>query len=274
MMTKYGSRLFDQVFVRSGPIRWLVVGGTLLIAAIAIGSVLMAQNFRERALRNSGRELENTVLLLAHHFDQQLQDFAVIQKDFVDHVRATGIASAEDYRKRLSGQDVHRMLRSKIEALPYMGGVNIIDAEGNLINSSTAWPAPKVNVADRAYFRTFKYDPDSPNVLIEPVHSRVSGAWTILIVRKIVGTERRVHGRGRTRHRTGQFREVLRLRRARRRRYDLDAASRRHAARSLSPFQRADGHGISRPARSSSRGSSGSITSPAASRAPSTEKTG
>ncbi|MGX1323060.1 diguanylate cyclase (GGDEF)-like protein [Bradyrhizobium sp. USDA 377] len=187
MMTKFGSRLFDQAFARSGPIRWLVVGGTLLIAAIAVGATLMAQNFRERALRNSGRELENTVLMLAHHFDQQLQDFAVIQKDFVDHVRAIGVASADDYRKRLSGQDIHRMLRSKIEALPYIGGVNIIDAEGNLINSSTAWPAPKVNVADRSYFRTFKYDPYSPDVLIEPLHSRISGAWTILIVRKIVG---------------------------------------------------------------------------------------
>ncbi|MBH5398044.1 EAL domain-containing protein [Bradyrhizobium sp. CNPSo 4010] len=187
MKMKFGSRLFDQVFVRSGPIRWLVVGGTLLIAAIAVGSVLMAQNFRERALRNSGRELENTVLLLAHHFDQQLQDFAVIQKDIVDHVRSTGIATGEDYRKRLAGEDVHRMLRSKIEALPYMGGVNIIDAEGNLINSSTAWPAPKVNVADRAYFRTFKYDPKAPDVLIEPLHSRISGAWTILVARRVVG---------------------------------------------------------------------------------------
>ncbi len=186
MKMKFGSRLFDQIFVRSGPIRWLVVGGTLLIAAIAIGSVLMAQNFRERALRNSGRELENTVLLLAHHFDQQLQDFAVIQKDFVDHVRSAGITRGADYRKHLSGEDVHRMLRSKIDALPYMGGVNIIDAEGNLINSSTAWPAPKVNVADRAYFRTFKYDPHSPDVLIEPLHSRVSGAWTILVARRIV----------------------------------------------------------------------------------------
>src|SRR3569832_390171 len=136
MMTRFGSRLFDQAFVRSGPIRWLVVGGTLLIAAIAVGAVLMSQNFRERALRIAGRELENTVLLLAHHFDQQLQDFAVIQKDFVDHVRATGINTAEDYRKRLSGQDVHRMLRSKIEALPYMGAVNIIDAQSNVINSS------------------------------------------------------------------------------------------------------------------------------------------
>ncbi|MEH2485620.1 bifunctional diguanylate cyclase/phosphodiesterase [Bradyrhizobium sp. AZCC 2230] len=187
MMTRYGSRLLDQAFVRSGPIRWLVVGGTLLIAAIAIGAVLMAQNFRERALRNSGRELENTVLLLAHHFDQQLQDFAVIQRDFVGHVRATGITTAEDYRKRLAGQDVHQMLRSKIEALPYMGGLNIIDADGNVINSSTTWPAPKVNVADRAYFRSFRYDPQAPDVLIEPVYSRISGAWTILIVRKIMG---------------------------------------------------------------------------------------
>ncbi|WP_035684000.1 EAL domain-containing protein [Bradyrhizobium sp. Cp5.3] len=186
-MTRYGSRLLDQVFVRSGPIRWLVVGGALLIAAIAVGATLMAQNFRERALRNSGRELENTVLLLAHHFDQQLQDFAVIQKDFIDHVRLTGITTAEDYRKRLSGQDTHRLLRSKIEALPYMGGVNVIDADGNVINSSTVWPAPKVNVADRAYFRTFRYDPNSPDVLIAPLHSRISGAWTILIVRRIVG---------------------------------------------------------------------------------------
>ncbi|UVO40126.1 EAL domain-containing protein [Bradyrhizobium arachidis] len=187
MMTRYGSRLLDQAFVRSGPIRWLVVGGALLIAAIAVGAVLMAQNFRERALRNSGRELENTVLLLTHHFDQQLQDFAVIQKDFIDHVHASGITTAEDFRTRLSGQDVHRMLRSKIDALPYMGGVNIIDADGNLINSSTAWPAPKVNVADRAYYRTFRYDPQAPEVLIEPVHSRISGAWTILIVRRIMG---------------------------------------------------------------------------------------
>ena len=187
MKMKFGSRLFDQVFVRSGPIRWLVAGGTLLIATIAIGSVLMAQNFRERALRNSSRELENTVLLLAHHFDQQLQDFGVIQKAFVDDVRSIGITTQEQYRSRLSGQDVHQMLRSKIEALPYIGGVNVIDAEGNLINSSTAWPVPKVNVADRAYFRTFKYDPFSPDVLIEPLYSRLSGAWTILVARKIVG---------------------------------------------------------------------------------------
>jgi diguanylate cyclase (GGDEF)-like protein len=185
-MTRYGSRLLDQTaLIRSGPIRWLVVGGMLLITAIAIGATLMALNFRERALRNSARELDNTALLLAHHFDQQLQDFEVIQKDLIANMRASSIASVEDYRKRLSTLDIHRLLRSKMEALSYVGGVNIIDADGELINSSLSWPAPKVNVADRAYFRSFKFDPRSPDVLVQAVHSRVSGMWTILILRKV-----------------------------------------------------------------------------------------
>ena len=67
--------------IRGGPIRWLILGGVFLIAAITIGTTIVAGNFRERALNSSERELENTVLLLARHFDQQLEDFEVIQKD-------------------------------------------------------------------------------------------------------------------------------------------------------------------------------------------------
>jgi hypothetical protein len=39
-----------KVSIRGGPIRWLIVGGVLLIAAIMIGTTIMAGNFRERAL--------------------------------------------------------------------------------------------------------------------------------------------------------------------------------------------------------------------------------
>src|SRR5204863_1424225 len=121
---------------RGGPIRWLILGGVLLIAAIAIGTTIMASNFRERALRNSERELENTVLLLARHFDQQLEDFEVVQKDLIAFMRSSGIATVENYKRRMSSHDIHLMLKSKIEALSYVGGINIFDAEGNLINAS------------------------------------------------------------------------------------------------------------------------------------------
>ena len=87
----------------------------------------------------------------------------------------------------MSGHDIHLMLKSKIEALSYVGGVNVFDAEGNLINASAGWPLPTVNVADRPYFKTFKSSPQSPEMLVEPVYSRITGAWTTVIARKITG---------------------------------------------------------------------------------------
>jgi diguanylate cyclase (GGDEF)-like protein/PAS domain S-box-containing protein len=172
---------------RGGPIRWLILGGTLLIAAIAIGATIMAGNFRERALRNSERELENTVLLLARHFDQQLDDLQVVQKDLMAFMRSNGIATADNYKRRMSGHDIHLMLKSKLEAMAYVGGINIFDADGNLINASAVWPPPVVNSADRAFFRAFKSSPHSPEMLVEPVYSRITGAWTTVIARKVAG---------------------------------------------------------------------------------------
>ena len=173
--------------IRGGPIRWLILGGAFLIAAITIGTAIITGNFRERALNSSERELENTVLLLARHFDQQLEDFEVIQKDLIAYMRSSGIASREDYKRRMSGQDIHLMLKAKLGALSYVGGVNIFDADGVLINASASWPVPEVRVADRSYFKVFKSDPRSPDMLIEPVYSRITGLWTTVIARRMTG---------------------------------------------------------------------------------------
>ena len=81
-MTAEGRATFNhKPALRSGPIRWLILGGVLLVAAIMVGTTIMVGNFRERALNSAERELENTVLLLARHFDQQLEDFVTVQDD-------------------------------------------------------------------------------------------------------------------------------------------------------------------------------------------------
>ncbi|MFN5715514.1 MAG: diguanylate cyclase, partial [Bradyrhizobium sp.] len=129
-MNQNGSASFNIASViGSGPIRWLILGGAVLMAAIAIGATLMAGNFRERALNNSERELENTVLLLARHFDQQLDDLEVVQRDLIAFMRDNGIATAENYRRRMSSADIHAMLKSKMDALSNVGSLNVFDAD-------------------------------------------------------------------------------------------------------------------------------------------------
>ena len=179
--------LIAKASFRGSPIRGLILGGILLIAAITVGTAIMAGNFRQRALNNSQRELENTVLLLSRHLDQQLEDFEVIQKDLVTFIQSSGIATAENYRKRMSDQDIHQMLTVKMNALSHVGSVNIFDSDGRLINTSLQWPTPSLSIGDRPYFNTFKSDPQSPSMLIEPVLSRVTGVWTTVIARKVTG---------------------------------------------------------------------------------------
>ena len=172
--------------VHANPISWLILGGVLLIAAITIGTTFMAGNFRERTLNSSKRELENTVLLLARHFEQQFEDFGAIQEDIAKYIQSAGVDTG-DYRRRMSNPDIHEMLKAKIGALSYVGGINLFDSDGALINSSIIWPVPAINVADRAYFKSFKSGARSPLFLVEPVHSRVTGAWTVVLARKLTG---------------------------------------------------------------------------------------
>ncbi|MGC2086386.1 MAG: EAL domain-containing protein [Bradyrhizobium sp.] len=172
---------------RNGPVRWLIAGGLTLIAAIALGTTVVADSFRERALNTARRELENTVLLLARHYDQQLEDLSAVQQDVAAFVRNSGIETSERFRQRMSGQDVHAMLTAKVGALSYLGSVTVFDTKGNLLNSSNVWPVPTVNVADRPYFKTFATDPSSSDILVEPVHSRLSGAWTTVMALRLKG---------------------------------------------------------------------------------------
>src|ERR1700733_14676366 len=160
---------FVKRFVSGNPIRWLVLGGALLIAAISIGTTIMVGNFRERALNSSERELENTVLLLARHFDQELEDFTVIQKDVVAQIGRAGISSPDSMRGRVGTLEWHEKLRAKVGGYSDVAGVNVFDSDGVLINSSESWPVPDVNIADRAYFKAFKSGAAATPVLVELV---------------------------------------------------------------------------------------------------------
>jgi diguanylate cyclase (GGDEF)-like protein len=167
-------------------IPWHILGGLLLIAAIAIGTAIMVGNFRDRALANSARELENTTLLLARHFDQQLEEFGVVQNQLVTYMRSAGISSNEAYRRQMSGQDMHAMLQIMSNGSSDVAGVNIFDSSGTLINSST-WPLPNINIADRAYFKAFESKLAASSTLIELLKSRITGVSTALISREMTG---------------------------------------------------------------------------------------
>jgi diguanylate cyclase (GGDEF)-like protein len=186
-MTADGTGSFDlKTFLASGPIRWLIGGGAFMIAAIAIGTTIMVDNFRERALSSNQRELENTVQLLTRHFDQQLEDFTIILKDVATRIRAGGVTS-EWSKGQLSTLNWHEELRTEVTAYSDSASINLFDANGDLINSSEVWPVPDINIADRDYFKAFKSGAEITPIRIELLRGRIAGQWATIVAHKLTG---------------------------------------------------------------------------------------
>ena len=172
-----------------GPVLWLTLCGGLLVAAIFVGTIMMAGEFRERALVNSERELENTVLLLARHFDQQFDDSDTLADDVISRLQISGIASEKEFRKHVGSSEAHEILRSKAGVLSYLGDISIFDSNGDMINWSRPLPAPALNISERAYFKSFKFNSRSPSVLTESVRSYLTGNLNSIIAHRLRGED-------------------------------------------------------------------------------------
>jgi diguanylate cyclase (GGDEF)-like protein/PAS domain S-box-containing protein len=172
---------------RRGPVLWLTLCGVLLVATIIVGTVFAVDQFRERALSNSARELENTVLLLTRHFDQQMEDAESITLNLISQLDLSRIASPEIFRERMSGLEAHAMLKSKVSELSYIDHVNIFDSTGQLINSSGAWPLAPINVSGRDYFKIFNSNSPSETFRAEALRSYDTGRWTVVIAHRLEG---------------------------------------------------------------------------------------
>ncbi|MCC8939405.1 EAL domain-containing protein [Bradyrhizobium sp. Arg68] len=179
---------------RMGAIHWLVLSAALLVLAITLGTGYLALQFRERALEMSERELNNTALLLSRHFDQQLSDLQHVHDDIVSYLQAGQVDTADQFEKTMSLLSAHEMLRTRLAALPHVGGLNVFNAKGWLINSSEMWPVPDINIADRRYYQEFTSGRPTSPVIVEPAMSKVTGNWTTIFARRITGRNGEIIG--------------------------------------------------------------------------------
>ncbi|MDA9431672.1 bifunctional diguanylate cyclase/phosphodiesterase [Bradyrhizobium sp. CCBAU 51627] len=171
---------------RSAPLTWLIVGGFVLMAAMAIGTGLTVDRFRQNAIESGRDSLESSVRLLARHFDREFEDFAVLQKSIIAELESHGIESADVFRSEMGTLAMHEVLRSKASGWSDVAGANVFDSNGVLINSSRRWPVGDISVSDRGYFNRLKNDPAAQEE-VEVVPGRLGNGPAIVFARRVSG---------------------------------------------------------------------------------------
>jgi len=175
------------------PMIWLLMCGLALMVAIAAGTMLSIDKFRENAIENGKEGLESAVLLLVRHFDQQFRDFSIPQEVIITELESYGITSPDIFRGEMATLAVHEQLRAKLYDWTDVAGSNVFDSKGMLINSSRTWPVPEISIADRAYFARLAAEP-TLELAVEVVPSRFSASQAIVFARRISGPHKEFLG--------------------------------------------------------------------------------
>ena len=115
---------------QGAPLTWLIGGGFVLMVAMAIGTALTVDRFRQNAIESGRDSLENSVRLLARHFDREFADFAVLQKSVIAELESHGIESADVFRSEMGTLAMHDVLRAKASGWSDVAGANVFDEIG------------------------------------------------------------------------------------------------------------------------------------------------
>src|SRR5581483_4809527 len=126
-------------------------------------------------------------IVLAAQTGRSVQAVHIVLRGVQERVATLGVTTAEDYKRLLRTPEIHDFLRSRVERLPQVDSIALIDAEGARVNNSLAWPPAAGDLSDRHYARHFSTQDDPGLFISEPVVSRSTGAWTLYLSRRVSG---------------------------------------------------------------------------------------
>lgn len=171
------------------PVAVLMTCGAFLIALVIGTIALILSNLRDHAIAESKQQLLATATVLAKQAARDFEAVDLIEASLIEHMQTLAVVSDEVYARAMASRDIQLMLEDKISGFPHIETVMLIGADGTLINSSMEWPTPPLNVADRDYFRALKSNPALTSKLGRPEQDRRTGAWTISLARKFIGSD-------------------------------------------------------------------------------------
>jgi PAS domain S-box-containing protein len=160
--------------------RFIVIFCVIVMATITVMSVLLLWQLRVQDLRRAEGETAILSHIVAEQTARSLQAVGLALDLSLDR-----LAEAKRLGVALDEFAIHAMLRSRVEGMPQLRSLFVVDVSGRIASSALSHPAPSVTVKDRDYFTAQRDRPDLGLYVGAPMINRVDGKMTFFFSRRI-----------------------------------------------------------------------------------------
>ncbi len=137
----------------------------------------------QNANQHAETEVKNITQLLEQHALSTVQKVDLLLLEAQRKVRPDDMRLAGNV-KDSGKRELHVLLKAQVGSVPEVAAIHIVNTMGTTIYSSME-PLPNTNVADRDYFKRQRDDPGAGLVISQPLVSRSTGKWTIILSRRL-----------------------------------------------------------------------------------------
>lgn len=161
------------------PQRYLFGGCTLtVLAIIAIVTFLLVREHAS-ATREAVRTSNNIVQLINTDVQRNVELYDMALKGLID-------ASQHPDFRNMPQSLRHRVLFDAVVTGPYRGDILWLNAQGDIVADSRAYPPRQGNFSDRPSFQYLRDHPEAGLVISDPFHDRIGNlGWCISFARRI-----------------------------------------------------------------------------------------
>jgi PAS domain S-box-containing protein len=155
-------------------------GTILIVAVLALLAVELWREYRD-SLAAAYRETRNLARTIE---EQTLRTIQAVDLTLVSVNDGLRLVPPNAPNRDV---EIHNLLADKLQYVPFVRAMWIVDAQGTVIYETAGFPAQPTRVEDREYFRAHR---DNPNIDIrigQPFRSRVTGTWSIPVTRTVFG---------------------------------------------------------------------------------------
>ncbi|KAF0097122.1 MAG: Signal transduction histidine kinase [Rhodospirillaceae bacterium] len=165
--------------------RVAIAGGVLTVCLVVMGATLMLWQARKTTIEEWKANLSNLSTILAASINQTMKAADLVLTSISDRVHDADIANEDELRREMGTREIFDMLRNKASSVPQVDVATIVALNGDVISFTRSYPPPRINLADRDYFKAHMADPRLDVFLSAPVKNRGTGTWTFYLARKI-----------------------------------------------------------------------------------------
>ncbi|WP_041656432.1 cache domain-containing protein [Azoarcus sp. KH32C] len=170
-----------RMFWMEPPVRAVILLTTLMVSALVGGTAFLLYDLRQRELEYARAEIESLSRVLAEQTSRTLDGVSLSLRGAQERL-SDGIGQ----RLELDSFPVQALLRARAEGLPQYSSMFVLDANGEVMNSTLLGRRPGITVADQDFFSSL-VDGNARKVFVSRLYRRrVDDQWTFYLSMRLV----------------------------------------------------------------------------------------